>query len=172
MYVLEALGQLRGNRTKDLTEAPNDHDDLVRIQAAEEIGRSGARRAAPSLRRALNDSSALVRSYVAAALGGIGSASDRTRLEKHLSRETSDSARLGFYEALWLLGDKTVFNDALQLLTSPDYRARSATARALFVTFLSLRTRPRIIAALRRRFAIEPTKSVRSTIRSILSEFD
>jgi HEAT repeat protein len=168
MHALEALGKLQAIRTKDLVDGLKDNNELVRVQAAEEIARAGDRRAAGPLRRALTDPSALVRSYAATALGTVGSVSDRTKLQRHLSEETSDAARLGFYEGLWLLGVRTLFKDVLQLLDSSDYRTRCATAHVLVDTFLSARTRNQILTALRKRLVVEQTVAAKSSIRSAM----
>ena len=157
MHVVEALGRLEGDTSTALVGALKDRAELVRIEAIEALGSRQDKSTLDALRSALTDRSPLVRSYAAAAVGGMGGPADRKRLQTSLERETSDAARLGFLEGLWLLGDARSLDLALDLLESDDYRVRCATARALSGTFLSSRTATRIEAALRRRAGIETT---------------
>jgi HEAT repeat protein len=165
MRAIEAWGRIGGN-CEVLIDALVDRDELVRVAAAESLDAPGSRKAARALRKTLRDRSALVRSYAATALGRTGFQSDRVRLRHSLSRERSDGVRLGILEGLWLLGDRKAFDEALQLVNSSDYRVRCATAGALAGTFLSRRTRPLIVASLVKRFDVEETRAVRSTITS------
>ena len=169
MRAVEALGRLTNGSHKALATALQDADELVRLQAAESIAARADRRTVSTLRVALGDASALVRSYAAAALGRVGTRADRALLRTRLRRETSDAARLGFLEGLWLLGDRTVLGSAIGLLDSHDYRVRCATARALGGTLRNLRTQDAINAALQARLRRERTNAVRQALVESLS---
>jgi HEAT repeat protein len=147
-----------------LARALTDPNLLVRVQAAESIGTRVNQRTRTALRRALNDKSPLVRSYVAAALGRTGGHSDRMLLRRRVVQERYGTAKLGFLEGLWLIGDRSVFADALRLVENRDYRVRCAAASALAFTFFNRHTRERIVAALRERLRRETTVAARSTI--------
>ena len=54
-----------------------------------------------------------------------------TEIERALETETDDNARVGFADALFLLGDQRQFSELLKLLSSSDYRVRCASANAL-----------------------------------------
>jgi HEAT repeat protein len=164
MRVVEALGKLTNGRHAALATALQDADELVRLQGAESIAARAARGTVSALRVALRDDSPLVRSYAAAALGRAGTRADRALLRTRLRREASDAARLGFFEGLWLLGDRTVLGSAIGLLDSHDYRVRCATARALGGTFRNLQTQNAIITALRDRLRRERTNAVRQAL--------
>jgi HEAT repeat protein len=168
MRVVEALARLPGTPSAVFIEALTDRDELVRICAAEAIDARRSRRAAASLRLLLHDRSPLVRSYAGAALGRIGFRSDRSRLRKMMGRESSDVARLGLYEGLWQLRDRGALDAALQLLNSPEYRVRCATAKALGTTFLSRRNRSRIAVSVRKRLDVETSPAVREALLSTL----
>jgi hypothetical protein len=51
-----------------------------------------------------------------AALGRVSTQGDRKRLRARLAQDSSDTARLGCLEGLWLLGYKTVLESVLALL--------------------------------------------------------
>ncbi len=168
MRVVEALGHLTTGTHDALASALNDTDELVRLQAAESISTGADARTVSTLRAALDDPSPLVRSYVAAALGRAGIKSDRTVLRACVRRESSDAPRLGLFEGLWLLGDRSVLVPAIRLLNSGDYRVRCATARALAATFRSRHTERRIVMALRSRLRRERTNAVRQALSESL----
>jgi HEAT repeat protein len=168
MRVVEALGRLTAGKHEALIAALRDSDELVRLQAAESIGKSTNQRSLAALRGALTDDSELVRSYVAAAIGRVGTRADRVLLRKQVTRERSDAARLGLFEGLWQLGDRTALESAIELLDSDDYRVRCATARALGVTFGSPETRNKVRAALRERLKRERAAVVRDALRGSL----
>jgi HEAT repeat protein len=172
MRAVEALGKLTSGRHQALATALKDTDELVRLQAAESIGARADGRTVSALRVAVRDDSALVRSYAAAALGRAGTRADRALLRTRVRRESSDAARLGFLEGLWLLGDRAVLGSAIQLLNSHDYRVRCATARALGGTFSNSQTQGPIITALRGRLRRERTSAVREALVDSLSTVD
>lgn len=172
MRVVEALGRLPGTPTEIFIEALTDRDKLVRICAAEAMDAPRSRRAAAVLRQRLQDPSTLVRSYAAAALGRVGFRSDRSLLRKKLDLESSDVARLGLFEGLWQLRDRSALDGALQLLNSADYRVRCATAKALGTTFFSLRNRRRITVALRKRLGSDTAPAVRQALLSTLNNVE
>ena len=168
MRVVEALGTLTSGTHGALASALTDTDELVRLQAAESIEKRAGVRTLSTLRLALRDPSPLVRSYVAAAIGRAGAKRDRALLRARARSESSDTARLGFYEGLWLLGGRNVLIRAMRLLNSRDYRVRSATARALATTFRTHHTQHAIIVSLRNRLRRERTNAVRQALSESL----
>jgi HEAT repeat protein len=172
MRTVEALGKLTTGRHEALVTALTDADELVRLQSAESIGAGADRRAVDALRIAIRDDSALVRSYAAAALGRAGGRADRALLHSRIRRESSDAARLGFLEGLWLLGDRTVLRAAIRLLNSDDYRVRCATARALGETFSNAETQGAIMIALRGRLRRERSNVAREALVDSLLAVD
>jgi HEAT repeat protein len=138
---------------------------------AESLGCIGDRRALPALWRAINDTSSLVRCYVAEAIGKLGSKKDVKKLEKALRHETSDAARIGFYQALYVQGQRDVLQPMLMLLQSNDYRVRCATANTLSEiianksdSLLALRT---LRTALKQELTVAAKSSIRAAIRSL-----
>lgn len=168
MRVVEALSFFPGQESAYLRSALSDPDELVRVQAAETIGARAERSLRDELRVALRDKSALVRSYAAAAMGSVGGPADTALLRERLSREKSDTARVGFVEALWLLGDRLALQEALNLLKSGDYRVRCAISRTLANTFLAKKTRPAIESALRSTLRKERSLAAREAIQGAL----
>jgi HEAT repeat protein len=170
MRVVGALRRLGASESEVFVHALLDKDELVRVEAAEALAVIGERQTLTPLRRALKDPSPLVRSYVAAAIGAVGSRADRRLLKRLHHSERSDTARLGLLEGLWLLKDSSALADAFLLLYSPDYRVRHATSKALGSTFLNGRTRSKISAALRARGRVETSRAVRTAIREVLTQ--
>lgn len=172
MKVVEALSFFPGHESAYLRSALSDPDELVRVQAAETIGARAERELCEHLRAALRDSSPLVRSYAAAAIGSVGGPADRAVLRERLSCEKSDTARVGFVEALWLLGDRQTLNEALNLLNSDDYRVRCAISRTLANIFLTRNTKQTIESALRRRLRTERSLAAREAIQAALNDIE
>lgn len=174
MRVVESLGYLLiGKKSPSaLSQHLQDTDELVRIAVAESLAIIGDRSVLPVLRKALNDSSALVRSYVAEAIGKLGGQKEITKLEKELKQETSERAKVGIYQALYLLGRHSVLENLLTLLQSGDYRVRCATANALAELQADETDTTIIVRTLRKVIKNEPTVAVRSSIRSSLRSFE
>lgn len=170
MRAAESLGMLlRGKSSpRALIKRLQDTDDLVGIAAAEALGLIGDRKALPALRKTLQDASPLVRSYVSEAIGKLGDLRDAARLEKDLETETSETAKVGYYHALYLLGRHSVLQELLMLLRSSDYRVRCATANTLAEIVDDESERQIIRRNLRKALRQEPTVAARSSIRSSL----
>jgi HEAT repeats len=108
-----------------------DSSKLVRLQAAETLGAIGDRAALVPLRRALDDRSPLVRRYVAEAIGRLGTQTDVRRLQARIRRERSQSAKVGLWHGVYLLGVSDALPQLFSLLKSRNYAIRSAVAVAL-----------------------------------------
>jgi len=163
----ESLGvNCRGSRRAPsmLIRLLVDPHPLVRLEAAESLGYIGDRRALPKIWAAARDGHPLVRSYAAAAIGGLGRRPDRNRLERALKTERSDTARLGFYDALYRLGDKDRLFDVIALLRSQDYRVRCAAARTVS-NFVNRTNRGLILSALRLALTAEHSIPAREALR-------
>lgn len=170
MRATESLGiLLKGKRSPlALIKRLQDSDELVRITAVEALELIGDKKALPTLWKMTRDQSPLVRSYAAEAIGKLGGERDIPRFQKLLKQETSDRAKVGFFYALYVLGQDTVLKDLLLLLRSSDYRARCATANRLSEIPMDESEKEIILRALRRALRVEPTVAARSCIRSNL----
>ena len=128
----EKLGSLLAGTKEcppELVKGLEDANELVRIAVAESLSVIGDQRTLPKLWKAIHDRSPLVRSYVAAAIGELGSHKDIKKLEDRIRHERSNTARLGYYQALFALGKKEVFWTILSFLENRDYRLRCAASK-------------------------------------------
>lgn len=174
MRAAENLGVLLQNEPSPgaLISCLRDPDKLVRITVAESLGAIGDRRALPSLWKTIYDASPLVRSYVAAAIGELGDNRDLSKLKKRIGEEKSETAKVGFYHALHLLGEPDILRDLLGLLKSKDYRVRCATANTLSAIHVDDSDKKLITRTLRKALKQEPTIAGRDSLRSSLRRLD
>ncbi|WP_396126788.1 HEAT repeat domain-containing protein [Acidicapsa ligni] len=110
---------------------------LVRIVTLESLDQIGDRKALPLIAAKLQDENALVRAYAAGAIAQLDGRKYIAEIQHALETETDDNARVGFADALFLMGDEKQFSELLKLLSSSDYRVRSASASALGVAELT-----------------------------------
>jgi HEAT repeat protein len=178
---VEAIGNILQDTRKcplEVIKMLKDPDELIRIEAAESIGAIGDQKALPSLWKVLHDRSPLVRSYVAAAIGELGNRADIKNLEREFQKERSDTVKVGYYHAIYSLGQHNVLPNLLSLLESKDYRVRCATANTLcdgdivnqsnVFTILNA-----LNAALKKekKTALAPRRTIQSSIRVIKDQF-
>lgn len=170
---LGRTGQNRPDKLALVISALDDADELARVEAAEACGRIGDREALPALRRALGDRSPLVRSYAAGAIGELGDRSFLRVLHGVAKDEKSDTALVGYFSAMYVLGDVRAVRRLTELLNSPDYRVRSAVASTLanVVTHPSEAT-DGIRAALERALAAERTRAARVSLTRAIHRID
>jgi hypothetical protein len=109
----------------------DDPSFLVRIATLESLDQIGDKNALPLIAPKLHDEDALVRAYAAGAIAQLDGKKYASEIERALETETDDNARVGFADALFLMGDQKQFAELLKLLSSSDYRVRSASANAL-----------------------------------------
>lgn len=109
----------------------DDPSFLVRIATLESLDQIGDKNALPLIAPRLHDEEALVRAYAAGAIAQLDGKKYASEIERALETETDDNARVGFADALFLMGDQKQFPELLKLLSSSDYRVRSASANAL-----------------------------------------
>lgn len=130
---IEKLGDLFEDKgaPQELLAMLSDKDELVRVTAAEVLGNLGDIKARPALWKHANDSSPLVRSYIARAIGQVGTMADTPNLRNWLRKERSQYAKIGIYESLYRLGNPEYLLHLLNLLHSKDYRIRCAVAHVL-----------------------------------------
>jgi HEAT repeat protein len=146
----------------------DDRDELVTIAAIEAAGDIGDKRAAPRIRRRLNDPSPLVRSWAASALGLLGARGAHGALMEASRRERSSTARVGMYEALSRLGEPSSLESLLALLRSKQYRVRCAVANAVAELPIGPDCRGEVRRALRQALAAEQTVAAASSLKSAL----
>lgn len=104
------------------------------------------------------------------AIGTVGGKRAIPILEKRLSRETSDTAKVGFYQALYMLGKHEVRNDILRLSGSKDYRVRCAVVNILGKVIANSSNAQKILLFLRRWLSEERVSSVKSTLREVIKD--
>jgi len=132
----ECIGILQRGRKSSppgLRDLLRDHSAVVRAQALETLALLEDKGTLPKIVRLLSDGNPFVRSYAASAVGVLDGIAYLKNLSRGLSAEKYDLARVGFYEALFLLGKREIFPEMLALLESPDYHARCAVANTLEV---------------------------------------
>jgi len=92
-------------------------------------------------------------------------------LSRRLARERGDTARLGYYEALFLLGRREYLWDLLELLASERYRIRCAVANIVAGFRLTKAETETVLRAFKAALALEtaagPISSFRGAIRDI-----
>jgi HEAT repeat protein len=108
-----------------------DPSFLVRIATLESLDQIGDKSALPLIATKLHDDNALVRAYAAGAIAQLDGKRYVAEIKRILETETDDNARVGFADALFLMGDQSQFLELLKLLSSSDYRVRCASANAL-----------------------------------------
>ena len=178
MRAAESLGVLLAGQKKSpvaLIRSLRDPDELVRIEVADSLGAIGDRAAAPALWRAIHDRSPLVRSYAAGAIGELGERGDMARLEREVRREGSELSRVGYYQALYMLGKEEGLSELVKLLTSKSYRVRCASARTLCDFEVSRSNASALVRTLRIALKKETTtagrSSIQASIRTIRRQF-
>jgi HEAT repeat protein len=132
--VVKCLGSFREISTQPrekIRSLLRDKSFLVRIQTLESLSLLRDQGALPSIAQLLADENPLVRAYSARSIAALGAVSYVQAIQDALRAEKQDPARVGFLEALFLLGKKEIFDTFLQLLLSPDYRVRCTVANAL-----------------------------------------
>jgi HEAT repeat protein len=155
---------------KSIARCLFDKDELVRIAAAEALAEFGNAAALIDLYTALQDKAPLVRAYVAEAIGAIGAKESVSVLEKHLSDENDDRAKVGFYIGLHKLGQNNRLADLIDFLRNEDYRIRSAVTNSFSILGLS---KPEILQVIDRLAALktkEETIAVKSSIEAALED--
>lgn len=122
----------------------------------------------PVLRRTLNDRSPFVRRYVAIAIGKFGIEDDIGRLSAQCRRDRNPISRVGYWEALYILGKQGSLPKLLAFLKHKDYRIRCASAHALESTSCSGSDSAVAIQVLKERSRYETTVAAQSSIQSSL----
>jgi len=171
MRAAESFGvQLFGSKKSPqaLVKKLQDPNELVRIEVVESLGAIGDRKVLSKLWKAMSDRSPLVRSYVAGAIGELGSKEDIRKLERNIKKERSPTAKLGYYQALYRLGKRDVFEKILSLLESRDYRLRCATANTLMACIVDASNSDIALSALRKALKAEPTIAAKSTFQACI----
>ena len=178
MKVAERLGiQLAGSKKcpRALVKMLHDPNELVRIEVVDSLAAIGDRGVLPNLWMAIRDRSPLVRSYIAGAIGELGSKEDLKRLERKVGKERSRTAKLGYYQALYLLGKNEIFPTIVRFLRSKNYRLRCSTANILSEFIVDHSNYQSVLSALRKALTMESTVAAKSTfeacIRSIKKRF-
>jgi len=168
---VESIGKLaNANFPVDtLANYLNDKSELVRVSVAEILGEIGNVSVLDDLKTALNDKSPLVRRYVAEAIGSIGQQKSAEILQKYLSNEDDESAKVGFYVGLYKLNKKDFLENLINLLESEDYRLRCASANSLSILNLSSSEISQVVSALNQALSKEKTVAARSSIESTLT---
>jgi HEAT repeat protein len=131
---VECLGSLHegeSGRASWLYPLLQDSSHLVRIETLESMALIGDRESLPLISERLRDDDALVRAYAARSIAQLGGKEYVPAIRRALEVEKNDSARVGFADALFSLGDTDQFSNLLDFLSSADYHLRCASANAL-----------------------------------------
>jgi HEAT repeat protein len=167
----ECIGILqrgRGLSPSGLRGLLKDRSALVRIQALDSLGLVRDKSALPNIIRLLSDQDNLVRAHAASAVGILGGRSYLNQLRRGLSLERDESARIGFYEALFSLGEREMLGYLLMLLKSSDYRVRCAAANSLDVMPLRKTETQTAITALKAANSKSLALADRTTVERVL----
>ena len=166
---LEALRDFSGDDVeKAIEKRLNDNNEIVRITAIEALGYRKAEKSIISLIKLLEDKKELVRRYAAIILGEIGDAELIPTLKFKLDKERRNTVRLGYYIALYSLGEENYLKDILKLLKNKSYRIRCATANELKI-IVNTRNYKTIIENLNSALERENTIAAKSSILDTLS---
>ena len=137
---IECLGALHegeGIRADWLYPLLQDTDPVIRVQTIESLGQIGDKESLNLIAEKLDDRDPLVRAYAAQSIAELDGKQFITAIEKAAKTETDDSAKVGFANALFSLGDEGQFFVLLGFLSSSDYRVRCASANVLSVADLT-----------------------------------
>lgn len=115
----------------ELTNLLADESALVRAQALESLTLLKEQAALPRIARLLSDEDPIVRSYAATAVGVLNGVEYVEKLRHCLLVEKHDLARVGFYESLFLLGERKLLPELLRMLRSRDYHVRCSVANTV-----------------------------------------
>jgi len=168
---IRAIGQsLAGGRSasRHVIDATRDPALLVRIEALEALRDIGDPRSFAAARACLRDRSSLVRSYAAVAVAVIDPARARALLGRAVRNDRSSTARVGYVDALFTLGERERLGDLLKLLKSRQYRVRCAAANTLATLDLTTDECVVVRRAVGVALAVEPTIAARSSLKRAL----
>jgi HEAT repeat protein len=170
MLTIEAISKLADGETylDKVISCLRDKDELVRVTAAENLGKMANAKALHHLELSLNDSSELVRSYAAASIGSIGQSNSIKILEEYLSNEVDNRSKIGFYTGLYNLGEKKYLTKLIGLINCADYKVRCAVANTLSNLDMSSLEISEAINALKQALNKEPTVATKSSIENSL----
>ena len=171
MLAIESIAKLDDGKryVKQIAKYLQDKNELVRVAAAEFLGEFGKPNVLDDLEMALNDESALVRSYVTASIGSIGQKKSVSVPEKFLLSERDEVARVGFYVGLHKLKQKEYLHQLMELIESEDYRVRCAAANSLSSLKLASTEISLVVKILKSALGKEKTVAARSSIESTLN---
>lgn len=147
----------------------NDKDELVRINAVECLGRFKNKTAIKVLIGKINDKSELVRSSIGSALGKIGDRRAKLPIKQRILKEKNELAKVGLFEGLYLLGDKSYLDKLIGLLASPDYHVRCSVAHILSY-IVDSKNKNKIKNTLNKTLSKETTIAAMSSIINSLRE--
>ncbi|MCE1245389.1 MAG: HEAT repeat domain-containing protein [Firmicutes bacterium] len=123
----ELLGLLRAeNAVEKLTLLLKDKRNMVRANVAESLGRIGCKESVPHLLEVLDDSDFIVQGLAVDALGWIGETSVKDRLNDMKSMTDNDWLNLHLSNTLYLLGDKTQYDNIRKHLFEGEWAAPAA----------------------------------------------
>ncbi|MDE3104773.1 MAG: HEAT repeat domain-containing protein [Acidobacteriota bacterium] len=115
-----------------------DPTAIVRVEAVESLAHIGDRAALSLIAGCLEDADPLVRAYAARSIAELQGQEFTAAIQRASQTETDENAKVGFADALLGLGDESQFSVLVGLLSSADYRVRTAAANALSVADLSV----------------------------------
>lgn len=108
-----------------------DPSPLVRMECLDSFVKIRDLDALPEIAACLTDADPVVRAYSARSIARLDGRKYRKAIHAVARVEQDDNAKVGFAEALFILGDADQFETLLSLLSSAQYLARCASANAL-----------------------------------------
>jgi HEAT repeat protein len=169
---LEAIGEdglWDAAAAKQVAAGLRHGHELVRIEAIETAEACQIVAMLPRVRRLLADPSPLVRAAAATAIGAMGTVRDRGRLAQRFTTERSTLARVGLAAGMWLLGEPRGLDALLHLLSSGQYRVRSAVANTLAFYEERVQDRAHVLTSLRQALAAEDTVAARDALQRAIT---
>lgn len=161
---------------KILIRLVDDEDKLVRVNACDSLCNSKSIEVLNLLKeRVLKDKSSLVRRYAALSISDIANNTSCNRGElvkffhNAMLKEKVIGVKISFFKALYSLGEKAKINDLLRELNNRLYVNRCATVNVLS-DIISNENKKEVKPALQKRYEVEKTVAVRSSIQNVLNE--
>jgi len=147
----------------------DDDDEIVRICAIECIGELGKKKAGKLVVKHLDDPYDAARRSAGIIIGESGDKTLIEFLEKRLTKEKSDLAKVGLLEGLYLLGQEKRLKEILKLFDSPRYHVRCSLANSLYL-LVNGKNKKIIKESLRTALSKEKTVAARGDIKNTLDD--
>lgn len=165
-----ALRDLEGeDLTNPLIKTLYDDDEIVKIFSIQTLGILEIKEAIPYLINFLSNKNELIRGNAAVALGQVDAQFTKPYLVQILKTENRNAARLRFYVALYLLGEKQYFQYIIKCLKSRSYLVRYGTISYL-VDLIDEDNKSVILTKIKELFMCEKRSEVKEMAQDAIEE--